>query len=67
MTDNSAVCPTVRPSVRLSGCQSSRRFWVIANPANEPIAVDPIGSETQMKSKLKSGVGAVRLLQWAAH
>lgn len=50
MTDNS----TVRPTVRLSGCLSSRRFWVIANPANEPISVDPIGTKTQLQTEMES-------------
>lgn len=49
MTDNSTVRPTVRPS----GCLSSRRFWVIANPANEPISVDPIGTKTQLQTEME--------------
>lgn len=54
MTDNSTVRPTVRLSVCPSSCLSSRRFWVIANPANEPISVDPIGTKTQLQTEMES-------------
>lgn len=43
-------CPSHCPS----GCLSSRRFWVIANPANEPISVDPIGSKTELQTEMES-------------